>query len=317
MKAAQKWVQPLQYAACRAIPTFYFQTNSFPFGKFLEAIYLHVLLSKGKEWIMNDLSIVLPLLVEARASAGARRVRGARSARPHTRPAADRPSSPSFCVQRQNSVGFYDGRFPGGQQCASELWEDESSSSAGSRQHHPGGRHLLPMIPLCRKSPPALWPISISWTQILLKAAAGMWICKQKAGCRGNRCRDPGSGSRGKSQTLHHSRSPLLAAAVLGAGSAAGGSRGHRVRSVLTSAEATNLFWWREDGKLKTSHLKCKNPPKDATIYKKNVNKKFYRIKEFKIWSESTRCVIIWGKLVQNFIKNLLEAHFDKSITRF
>ncbi|KAF6722439.1 hypothetical protein FQA47_010754 [Oryzias melastigma] len=52
---------------------------------------------------MNDLSIVLPLLVEARASAGARRVRGARSARPHTRPAADRPSSPSFCVQRQNS----------------------------------------------------------------------------------------------------------------------------------------------------------------------------------------------------------------------
>lgn len=40
----------------------------FPFGKFLKPIYLHVLLSKGKELIMNDLSIMFPQLVKARAS---------------------------------------------------------------------------------------------------------------------------------------------------------------------------------------------------------------------------------------------------------
>ena len=33
---------------------------SFPFGKILEPISLHVLLSKGKELIMNDLSITFP-----------------------------------------------------------------------------------------------------------------------------------------------------------------------------------------------------------------------------------------------------------------
>lgn len=50
--------------------------------RFLELIYLHVLLSRGKELIMNDLSIVFPQMVRGRASAEAQHISRARSPGP-------------------------------------------------------------------------------------------------------------------------------------------------------------------------------------------------------------------------------------------
>lgn len=59
--------EPLQYETSRTFSSlffFLFQTDYFHSGKnkkkILEPIYLHVLLSKGKELIMNDLSIMFP-----------------------------------------------------------------------------------------------------------------------------------------------------------------------------------------------------------------------------------------------------------------
>lgn len=60
--------EPLQYETSPAFSSlfffFLFQTDYFHSGKnkkkILEPIYLHVLLSKGKELIMNDLSIMFP-----------------------------------------------------------------------------------------------------------------------------------------------------------------------------------------------------------------------------------------------------------------
>lgn len=161
---AQKTVKPLQYAACRPIPTFCFQTNLFRFGKFLEAIYLHVLLSKGKEGIMNDLSIVLPLLVEARASAGARHVRGARSAGPHTRPHHGLPLTDplrSFVFLR--ATAEFGGFLTDGQR--SHFQAGMKARQSAARRYLPSGRPIVFVVPKAaaaasRRPPPSARTIS-------------------------------------------------------------------------------------------------------------------------------------------------------------
>ena len=114
----------------------------------MEAIYLHVLLSKGKELIMNDLSIVFPLLVKARASTEAQHISGARSPGPHSQPqhgprscAADRCSSLFISLSAFNWRIWPSVFLTGGQRF--DLHAGDNAHQSRARQSFPSRTQII------------------------------------------------------------------------------------------------------------------------------------------------------------------------------